>query len=211
MSAVNPSWHPNTSKNTPKHPHMAITNFNYEDSYLPGFICHIVVKADLGRSVSRSTPHPQMHLMQSEKASLMTTPKCPGIQIWQINLCLPMDPPQYQSRNALGVQIWQMNLHLPMDPPSTRAEMPWIPVHKTWLMNLHLLMDPPVPEQKCLEYQYTKLGRWTYFGWWTPPVQLGRWTYFGQCYWHLVVKHDTFTLLLTYTGQEWQFHIATDI
>ena len=29
---------------------MTITNFNYEASYLPGLICNIVVKADLGRS-----------------------------------------------------------------------------------------------------------------------------------------------------------------
>ena len=32
----------------PKHPHMTITNFNYEGSYLPGVICNIVVKAHLG-------------------------------------------------------------------------------------------------------------------------------------------------------------------
>ena len=35
---------------------MTIINFNYEDSYLPGVICNIVVKADLGRSPGRSTP-----------------------------------------------------------------------------------------------------------------------------------------------------------
>ena len=40
-------------------PHMIITNFNYEGSYLSGSICNIVVKADLGRSAGRSTP--QMH------------------------------------------------------------------------------------------------------------------------------------------------------
>ena len=34
---------------------MAITNFNYEGSYLPGLICNIVVKADLARSPVRST------------------------------------------------------------------------------------------------------------------------------------------------------------
>ena len=28
-------------------------------------------------------------------------------------------------------------------------------------------MDPPAKEQRCLEYQYTKIGRQTYFGWWT--------------------------------------------
>ena len=26
-----------------------------------------------------------------------------------------------------------------------------------------------VPEQRWLAYHYSKLGRWTYFGWWTPP------------------------------------------
>ena len=37
---------------------MTITNFNYEASYLPGVICNIVVKADLGRSPGRCTLHP---------------------------------------------------------------------------------------------------------------------------------------------------------
>ena len=41
---------------TPKHPHMTITNFNYEGSYVQGVICNIVVKADLGRSPGRSIP-----------------------------------------------------------------------------------------------------------------------------------------------------------
>ena len=53
-----------------------------------------------------------------------------------------------------------------------------------------LANGPPAPEKTCIKYQYTKLGRWTYFGWWTPLVpeqiwlahhytNLGRWTYFG--------------------------------
>ena len=33
----------------------------------------------------------------------------------------------------------------------------------------------------------------------------------SHCYWHLVVKNGNFTLLLTSSGQEWQFHIATDM
>ena len=33
---------------------MTITNFNYVGSYLPGVICNIVVKADLGRSTTPS-------------------------------------------------------------------------------------------------------------------------------------------------------------
>ena len=47
---LNPPWHP---LNTPK---MTITNFNYEGSYLPGVLCNIAVKANLGRSPGRSTP-----------------------------------------------------------------------------------------------------------------------------------------------------------
>ena len=38
---------------------MTIKNFNYEGSYLPGLICNIVVKANLGRCPARSNP--QMH------------------------------------------------------------------------------------------------------------------------------------------------------
>ena len=44
-----------TPPTPPKYPQMTITNFNYEGSYLPGLICNIVVKADLGRSPGRST------------------------------------------------------------------------------------------------------------------------------------------------------------
>ena len=31
----------------------------------------------------------------------------------------------------------------------------------------------------------------------------------SHCYWQLVVKNGNFTWLLTSSGQEWQFHIAT--
>ena len=44
-------------------PQMAIRNFNYEGSYLPGLICNIVVKADLGRSPGRSTPQKNCRLV----------------------------------------------------------------------------------------------------------------------------------------------------
>ena len=32
-------------------------------------------------------------------------------------------------------------------------------------------MNTPVKEQRWLEYHYTKLGRWTYFGQWTLKYQ----------------------------------------
>ena len=38
---------------------MTITNFNYENSYLPGVICNIVVKADLGRLPADVPPPPK--------------------------------------------------------------------------------------------------------------------------------------------------------
>ena len=62
MSDVTPSTHP---QNTP---HMTITNFNYEGSYLPDVICHIVVKADLGRSPGRWTPHTKLSVVDNQLA-----------------------------------------------------------------------------------------------------------------------------------------------
>ena len=47
---------PLDTPNTKKHPQIRIRNLKYEGLYLPGLICNIVVKADLGRSASRSTP-----------------------------------------------------------------------------------------------------------------------------------------------------------
>ena len=54
MSDVIPLTPLNTPETPPEHHHMTITN--YEGSYLPGVICNIVVKADLGRSPGRSPP-----------------------------------------------------------------------------------------------------------------------------------------------------------
>ena len=52
------------------------------------------------------------------------------------------------------------------------------------------LLVSMVIENWCIEYCYTKLGRWTYFGWWPPNTRaemtcvplhkVGRWIYFGQ-------------------------------
>ena len=126
---------------------------------------------------------------------------------------------------------WQFHSTLNLaDEPTLAARTPgiseqtWldIPVHKTWQMNLLWLLEPLVQEQRCLEYQYKKLGRWTYVRWWTPNVAEQRclhtatdisWSRMAisHCYWYLVVKNGNFTLLLTSSGQEWQFHIATDI
>ena len=41
----------------PKHPQMTITDFNYDSSYLPGLTCNMDVRAYIGRSTGRFTPH----------------------------------------------------------------------------------------------------------------------------------------------------------
>ena len=43
--------------------------------------------------------------------------------------------------------------------------MTCIPLQKTWQKSPLWLIDPDIPEQRWLAYHYTKLGRWTYFGW----------------------------------------------
>ena len=179
-------------------------------------------------------PHPStraemtcMPLQKTWQMNLLWPMDTPGTRAemtWQMNLLLPMAPPQYQSRDDLHVTIQNLadEPTLANGTPITRAEMPCMPLHKTWQMNLLWPMDPPVPEQRCLAYQYTQLGRWTYFGQWTPKgnraempshcywhlvVKNGNFTF----YWHLVVKNGNFTLLLTSHGQVWDFYTATDI
>ena len=60
-----------------------------------------------------------------------------------MNLLLPMAP-QYQSRDDLHTTTQNLadEPTLANGTPSTRAEMPWIPLHKTWQMNLLWLIDP---------------------------------------------------------------------
>ena len=74
-------------------------------------------------------------------------------------------------------------------PLGNREEMPGI-LGTPKLADEPTFADGPPKwiKHRCLEYYYTKLGRWIYFGQWT-----------------------NFTLLLTSSGQEWQFHIATDM
>ena len=80
--------------------------------------------------------------------------------------------PRYQSRDDLHTTTpnWADEPTLANGlPTSTTAGMTCILLHKTWQMNLLCPMDPPpVPEQRCLAYHCIKLGRWTYFGHWTP-------------------------------------------
>ena len=115
--------------------------------------------------------------------------------------CIPLHKtwtPQNQSRDDMHTTTQNLadEPTLANGPPSNRAEMTCIPLHKTWQMNLLWPMDPPyqsrdvlhtttqnlaveptlangppIPEQRWLAYHYTKCGRWTYFGQWTPQYQ----------------------------------------
>ena len=81
-------------------------------------------------------------------------------------------PPRYQSRDA-----WNTSAQKVADEPSL-ANGPPVPdrdAMNTITQNLadepSLANGPPCTRQRCLEYQYTKLGRWTYFGHWNPQYQ----------------------------------------
>ena len=88
----------------------------------------------------------------------------------QMNLLWLMDAP-YQSRDALHTTTQNL-----ADEP-TLADGPPIPeqrclaYHYTLADEPTLADGPPIPEQRCLAYHYTKLGRWTYFGLWTPHTR----------------------------------------
>ena len=137
-------------------------------------------------------------------------------QTWQTNLLWPMDLPS-ESR------IDDFNTATPnlADKPTLAKGSPkWIKI-------------------RWLEYCYTKLARQTYIDQWTQlvltsggqdvfkfgrytPISAGRSTChqywylevknaISYCNWYLVVTNGNFTFLLTSSGQEWLFHIATDI
>ena len=59
-----------------RHPHMIITNFNYEGSYLPGVICNIVVKADFDRSPSQM--HHGIYIMGCILAAILDSSRKGG-------------------------------------------------------------------------------------------------------------------------------------
>ena len=151
-------------------------------------------------------------------------PCMPLHKTWQMNLLWPMDPP-YQSRDSLNISTQNLADEPPLanGPPTTRAEMPWIPVHKTWQMNLHWPMDPQgnraeMPSH-CYWHLLVKNGNFTLLltstgqEWHFHIATDILWSRIAisHCYWHLLVKNSNFTLLLTSTGHEWHFHIATDI
>ena len=68
-------------------------------------------------------------------------------------------------------------------------------VHKTWQLNTLWQMDPPNAKRQF--HTATNI-------YWSGMAIL-------HCSCHLVVKNGNFTLLLMFCGQEWQFHIATEI
>ena len=92
-------------------------------------------------------------------------------------------------------KTWQMNLLWPMDPLGNRAEMPWIPGHKTWQRNLHWMMDP---SSTRAEMPWIPVHNTWQMNLLCPMNPQGnRAEMPSHCYWHLVVKNGNFTLLLT--------------
>ena len=104
------------------------------------------------------------------------------------------DSPLAFSQNTYLLRKWLSVVPRELqNPPCTKAEMTWIPLHKT-------CVDEPTLAKGSLPWDQSrddlntsthKLGRWTYFGWWTSMVpeerfleycytKLGRWTFFGQ-------------------------------
>ena len=129
-----------------------------------------------------------------------------GSSIWQMNLCLPMDPPVPEQK-CLAYQYTQLGrwpyfgqfkfgrwTFICQWTPHYQSRDACIPVHTTWQMTLLWLIDPPVPKQRCLAYQYIPVHKtWQMNLLWpmAPPLPeqrcleyqytiLGRWTYFGQ-------------------------------
>ena len=89
-----------TPQNTPQ---MTVTNFNYEGSYLPGVICNIVVKADLGRSPGRSTPPTPLNWHLVVKNGNFTLLLTSSGQEWQL---ADLPPQMHHGIYIIGC-IWQ--------------------------------------------------------------------------------------------------------
>ena len=82
--------------------------------------------------------------MQSKMTSVMTTPKHPGVQIWQIY--------------PLQVSIDALNTITPNLADLSPIEHRCIAYHYTKLGRSTSRSTPPI-KHRCLEYHYTKLGR----------------------------------------------------
>ena len=125
----------------------------------------------------------------------------PVHKTWQMNLLWPMDTHPHPSSTRVTLEMNTNLADQPSSingPPGKRAEITCIPFHKTWQINVLWLMDPTrdqssdalitttqnladypplanglpwVPKPRWPAYHHTKLGRWTYFGQWTPWYQ----------------------------------------
>ena len=107
--------------------------------------------------------------------------------------CVPRAPviPTSKFSGVLNtmVKVWKLSYLLSLRYPTAFPQNTFL--LRKWLFFIPRALEiPPVPEQRCLEPQHTKLGKWTYLGQWTPLVleqrclafqytQHSRWTYFG--------------------------------
>ena len=108
-------------------------------------------------------------------------------QTWQMNLlwlmnllstraemtCIPLH--QTWQMNLLWLNKWQRfessSIHHFWDTPQHFLKTHFC-LESGFLSLLELqksLLVSRVIENWCIEYCYTKLGRWTYYGWWTAP------------------------------------------
>ena len=124
---------PLDTANTPKHPHMTVTNFNYEGSYLPGVICNIVVKADLSRSAGRSTPQPPVYWCLVVKNGNFTLLLTSCGQEWQLADLLADQPPLVLTSSG---QEWQL-ADLPPPPIKHRCPEYHYTKHYRFLIELY--------------------------------------------------------------------------
>ena len=147
-------YNPLDTPETPsKHPQMTITNFNYECSYLPGLICNIVIKADLGRSTPTPKIHHGIYIMECIWQPFWILQEKAGISfyVWIIS---PSTPPKHPHMTIATFNYEGSYLPGVICNIVVKADLGrWTP---QWI------------ENRCLEYHYTKLGRWIHFGWWTP-------------------------------------------
>ena len=119
-------------------------------------------------------------------------------KVWKLQHSLFLRYPTAFSQNTFLLRKWLSFVPRPPEiPPGTRAEMPWIWARKlcrwtyfgqwipqessidVWNTATPNLADKPTSADEppqgikntCLEYCYTKLGRWTYFGQWAPGTR----------------------------------------
>ena len=117
---------------------MTITNFNYEGSYLPGVICHIVVKADLGRSPGSWTPHMKLSVVDNQLAHDLLENMC---SIRAHLKLLKFTPQVYLFRLSIGTSMCVVRGHVKVLRFTGQGYSSSLPVSFTPPLKLSLRAD----------------------------------------------------------------------